>query len=113
MGPGSPTYTVRQLQDSLLWHTLRAANRQGAALFMASAATLAFSRQTMPIYEIYKVGEDLHWKPGLDFFGDFGLPIIFVSHWNNKDGGEALDTSRCYIGQARFGALVGTGPRGT
>jgi hypothetical protein len=52
------------------------------------------------------VGEELHWKKGLDFFGDFGLSLVFVSHWNNGDGGDALDTSRCYLGQARFADLL-------
>ena len=112
MGPGSPTYTVRQLQDSVVWHTLRACNRLGACVVLASAATLAVSAQTMPIYEIYKVGEDLHWKAGLNFLRDFGLSTIFVSHWNNKDGGELLDTSRCYVGQARFEALLAMVPEG-
>ena len=106
MGPGSPTYAVRQLQDSQLWHTLRACHQLGAALVVASAATLAMSRYTLPVYEIYKAGEDLHWKAGLDFFHPFGLSTIFVSHWNNSDGGEVLDTSRCYLGQERFCALV-------
>ncbi|MEJ2759752.1 MAG: hypothetical protein P8046_14835 [Anaerolineales bacterium] len=58
------------------------------------------------MYEIYKVGEELHWKEGLDFFGFLGFPIIVVPHWNNNDGGEELDTSRCYIGQSRFNPLV-------
>ena len=106
MGPGSPSYAVRQLTDTLAWHTLRARHRLGASLIFSSAMVLAASRHTLPIYEIYKVGEDLHWKAGLDFFGDFGLSLIFVSHWNNGDGGEVLDTSRCYLGQARFGQLL-------
>ncbi|MBW7884005.1 MAG: cysteinyl-tRNA synthetase [Caldilineaceae bacterium] len=106
MGPGSPTYAVRQLQQTFAWHAMRARHRQGAALVFASAATLAMSRFTMPVYEIYKVGEDLHWKEGLDFFGDYGLSVIFVSHWNNKDGGDVLDTSRCYLGQDRFERLL-------
>lgn len=112
MGPGSPTYTVRQLRDSLVWQTVVASHQMGMALIFASAATLAMSRLTMPVYEIYKVGEDLHWKPGLDFFGAYGLPIIFVSHWNNQDGGAVLDTSRCYLGQARFEALLERLPGG-
>lgn len=106
MGPGSPTYTVRHLHETLAWHVLRSMNRLGAMLFFASAATLAISRQTLPIYEIYKVGEELHWKAGLDLFADYGLSLIFVSHWNNNDGGEVLDTSRCYLGQERFGRLL-------
>lgn len=105
-GPGSPTYAVRQLRDSLAWHTLRALHRLGVGLIFSSAMVLAVSRFTMPIYEIYKVGEDLHWKEGLDLFGDFGLSLIFVSHWNNSDGGDVLDTSRCYLGQERFNQLL-------
>lgn len=106
MGPGSPTYAVRQLDDSLAWHMLRALHRSGAALIFSSAMVLAASRRTLPIYEIYKVGEELHWKAGLDLFGDFGLSLIFVSHWDNHDGGEVLDTSRCYLGQRRFEQLL-------
>jgi cyanophycinase-like exopeptidase len=112
LGPGSPTYAARQLRGSLVWETLRACHRAGAVLILASAATLAVSRYTMPVYEIYKVGEDVHWKPGLDFFGDFGFSTVFVSHWNNRDGGEALDTSRCYLGEQRFGQLVQMLPGG-
>lgn len=112
MGPGSPTYTVRQLRGTVVWETVRACHRLGAALVFASAATLALSRQTLPVYEIYKVGEELHWKPGLDFFADFGLTASFISHWNNNDGGERLDTSRCYIGQARFARLLALLPGG-
>lgn len=106
MGPGSPTYTVRQLQDSEAWHTLRARHRLGASLILASAATVAVGAQALPVYEIYKVGEDLHWKPGLDLFHDYNLNLVFIPHWNNSDGGDVLDTSRCYIGQDRFAQLV-------
>lgn len=106
MGPGSPSYVVRQLRDSAAWHTLRACHQRGAALVFASAATLAVSAQTLPVYEIYKVGEDLHWKAGLNLLADFGLSVVFVSHWNNRDGGEVVDTSRCYMGQARFAEML-------
>jgi cyanophycinase-like exopeptidase len=106
MGPGSPTYAVRQLRDSLAWNMILARHRLGAALVMASAATIAISAYALPVYEIYKVGEDLHWKKGLDFFGNFGLPLIFIPHWNNNDGGDELDTSRCFMGQARFSQLL-------
>ncbi len=106
MGPGSPTYAVRQLQGSLAWHYLLARHRLGAALALASAAVVSISAQALPVYEIYKAGEDLHWKPGLDFFGAYGLPLVFIPHWNNNDGGEELDTSRCFMGQARFAELM-------
>lgn len=106
MGPGSPTYAVRQLHASLAWQMLLARHRLGAALVLASAATIAFSVYALPVYEIYKVGEELHWKPGLDFFGLYGLPLVFIPHWNNTDGGPELDTSRCFMGQPRFARLM-------
>jgi len=106
MGPGSPSYAVRQLSGSLAWHYLLARHRLGAALVLASAATIAISAYALPVYEIYKVGEDPHWKDGLDFFGAYGLPLVFVPHWNNNDGGDELDTSRCFMGQTRFAELM-------
>jgi hypothetical protein len=105
LGPGSPTYCARQLTDSLALQIIKARHRLGGTLFLSSSAVLAFSAQTMPIYEIYKVGEDLHWKPGLDFPGMYGLPLVVIPHWNNTDGGSELDTSRCYLGQDRFQRL--------
>lgn len=106
MGPGSPTYAVRQLRESVAWHYLQARHRLGAALVLASAAAIAISAYALPVYEIYKVGEDLHWKEGLNFFGAYGIPLVFVPHWNNNDGGEELDTSRCFMGQSRFAELI-------
>ena len=106
MGPGSPTYAVRQLSDSLAWQYMLARHRLGAHLVLASAATVAISAYALPVYEIYKVGEDLHWKEGLDLFGLYGLPLVFIPHWNNSEGGEELDTSRCFMGQMRFAELM-------
>ncbi|UCC64816.1 MAG: cysteinyl-tRNA synthetase [Anaerolineae bacterium] len=105
LGPGSPTYAVRQLRDSLAWHTLVARHRLGAAVVLASAGAIASSAYALPVYEICKVGQDLHWCKGLDFFGAYGLSLAFVSHWNNAEGGAELDTSRCYMGQVRFEPL--------
>lgn len=106
MGPGSPTYAVRQLRGSLAWQALQASHRLGAAVVFASAAVVAASLFSIPVYEVYKVGEDLHWKDGLDFFGLYGLPLVFVPHWNNTDGGAELDTSRCFMGKGRFAQLM-------
>lgn len=105
MGAGSPTYAVRQLQDSLAWHTFLVRHRLGAAIVLASAAAIAASVQCLPVYEIYKVGADLHWYPGLDLFGPYGLSLCLVSHWDNTEGGAELDTSRGFIGRARFERL--------
>ena len=102
MGPGSPSYVARQLKDTLAWDIIRARHRQGATLVFASAATISVGRWVLPVYEIYKVGEDVHVKDGLDFFADFGMQVSFVPHWNNAEGGVDLDTSRCFIGMERF-----------
>lgn len=105
-GPGSPSYAVRQLRDSLAWHVLLARHRLGAAIVLASAMTVAASAYALPVYEIYKVGEDIHWHQGLDFFGAYGLSLVFIPHWNNAEGGAELDTSRCFMGQSRFEQLL-------
>jgi hypothetical protein len=105
MGPGSPTYAVRQLTQSLAWHRLVARHRVGATLAFASAAVIAVSAWALPVYEIYKAGHDLHWQPGLDLFGAYGLKLVFIPHWNNAEGGAELDTSRCFMGRSRFEAL--------
>ncbi len=105
LGAGSPTYAVRQLEASLAWQLLTAGHALGDAVVLASAAVLAAGAFTLPVYEIYKVGEDLHWHTGLDFLARYGLSPVFVPHWNNAEGGAELDTSRCFMGQARFAEL--------
>lgn len=102
MGPGSPSYVARQLKGTLAWDIVRARHRQGATLVFASAATISVGQWVLPVYEIYKVGEDVHTKDGLGLFSDFGMHISFVPHWNNAEGGVDLDTSRCFVGMDRF-----------
>lgn len=106
MGPGSPTYAVRQLRSTLAWNYIQAMHRLGVPITLASAAILAISTYTLPVYEIYKVGEELHWKKGLNLLEPYGLELIFIPHWNNTDGGIELDTSRCYMGRDRFSELM-------
>ncbi len=106
LGPGSPTYAARQLHDSRVWHTLVARHHLGAAIVFASAATVAAGTRALPVYEIYKVGEDVHWQAGLDFFRPYGLSLAIVPHWNNAEGGAELDTSRCFMGETRFAELM-------
>jgi len=110
MGPGSPTYAIRQLKDTLAWDLIRARHRLGASLIFASAATISVGAHALPVYEVYKVGQDIHVVDGLDFFGDFGLHISFIPHWNNADGGVDLDTSRCFVGMDRFAEWCGMVP---
>jgi hypothetical protein len=106
MGAGSPTYTVRQLENSLAWDLIRARHARGAAVVLASAAIIAAGVQALPVYEIFKVGQDPFWAKGLDLLGGYGLPLVFVPHWNNQEGGADLDTSRCFLGEERFTPLL-------
>lgn len=106
LGPGSPTYTVRQLQGSLAWERVIARQRCGVPIVTASAATIAMGAFALPVYEIYKVGAELHWQPGLDLFRPYGLSLVFVPHWDNTEGGAELDTSRCYVGRERFERML-------
>jgi hypothetical protein len=102
MGPGSPTYAIRHLKDTLTWDIIRARHRLGATLIFASAATISIGAHALPVYEIYKVGQDVHVVDGLNLFADFGLHVSFIPHWNNAEGGADLDTSRCFMGMERF-----------
>jgi cyanophycinase-like exopeptidase len=106
MGPGSPTYAVRQLQGSLAWQAVLARHSQGASVALASAAAIAAGSAVLPVYEIYKAGEDPNWRDGLDLLGRYGLRLAIVPHWNNAEGGADLDTSRCFMGGERFAALA-------
>jgi hypothetical protein len=106
LGAGSPTYAVRQLRGTLAWQIARARHRVGASLILASASVLSASAYTLPVYEIFKVGEDLHWTSGLDLLGPYGLNLALVPHWNNTEGGANLDTSHCFMGRARFQSLM-------
>lgn len=110
MGPGSPTYAIRQLKDTLTWDVIRARHRLGATLIFASAATISVGAHALPVYEIYKVGQDVHVVDGLNLFSDFGLHVSFIPHWNNAEGGVDLDTSRCFIGMDRFSEWCGLVP---
>lgn len=102
MGPGSPTYAIRHLKDTLTWDVVRARHRLGATLVIASAATISVGAHALPVYEIYKVGQDVHVVDGLNLFKDFGAHLSFIPHWNNAEGGVDLDTSRCFVGMDRF-----------
>lgn len=113
LGAGSPTYTVRQLRGTRLWEGIIRAWENGAMILCTSASTVAAGTHALPVYEIYKVGENLHWKPGLDLLSDMLPKTTFIAHWNNNDGGKELDTSRCYLGQARFEKLLNLLPQET
>ena len=105
IGPGSPTYAVQQWQPSAIPQILSGRIREGGCLVAASAAALTVGRFTLPVYEIYKVGQDLHWADGMDILKDFGFNLVVVPHWNNAEGGTH-DTRFCFMGEPRFGQLV-------
>ena len=104
IGPGSPTYALRQWHHSPIPNILKKRIEAGGCLVAASAAALTVGRLTLPVYEIYKVGEDLHWVEGMDIFGHFGFNLVVIPHWNNAEGGTH-DTRFCYMGETRFRKL--------
>ena len=104
IGPGSPTYTVSNLQQTNIPDIIIKRIESGACLTAASAAALTVGRHTLPVYEIYKVGQPLHWVDGLDILSFFGLDVVVIPHWNNAEGGTH-DTRFCYMGGGRFEKL--------
>jgi hypothetical protein len=85
---------------------------RGGCLVVASAAALTAGSHTLPVYEIYKVGQELHWVEGLNFLGHLGLEAVVIPHWNNAEGGNH-DTRYCYMGEKRFRTLQESLPANT
>lgn len=112
IGPGSPTYAVRQWRPTPIPEILVQRLESGGCLVAASAAALTVGRFTLPVYELYKVGEDLHWAEGLDTMGHFGFNLVVIPHWNNAEGGSH-DTRFCYMGEPRFRRLESLLPEDT
>lgn len=111
-GPGSPTYMIRELRATPYLDAVHQAHRAGAAVYVSSAASIALSAFSVPVYEIFKVGDEPYWNDGLDFLGAFGMRLAIVPHWNNSEGGAELDTRFCYMGQERFEVLRAKLPDG-
>ncbi len=104
IGPGSPTYALSQWQGTLIPEIFKRRIEEGACLVAASAAALTVGSFTLPVYEIYKVGQNLHWLEGLRILDHFRLPVVVIPHWNNAEGGTH-DTRFCYMGESRFQQL--------
>ena len=104
-GPGSPTYAVKQWTGSPVWDAVVERFEAGADVFFASAASITLGRHVLPVYEIYKAGEDPYWADGLDLLGRFGLKLAVVPHFNDNSGGENYDSRFCYMGAHRFDLL--------
>ena len=104
-GPGSPSYALRQWAGSPIPDALADKLATGGILTMASAAALTLGALTIPVYEIYKVGETPSWLPGLDLLGRAtGLHAAVVPHYDNAEGGNH-DTRFCYMGERRLSML--------
>ncbi|MGD8370861.1 MAG: hypothetical protein PVF76_04320 [Syntrophobacterales bacterium] len=101
IGPGSPTYAVRQWQNTSIPEILTRRVEDGGCLVAASAAALTVGRFTLPVYEIYKVGQELHWVEGINILEHFGFNLVVIPHWNNAEGGTH-DTRFCFMGESRF-----------
>ena len=71
----------------------------------ASAAALTLGTYVIPVYEIYKVGENKKLCKGLDILDFLGKETVIVPHFNNQEGGDH-DTSYCFIGKKRFQNLI-------
>ena len=103
-GPGSPTYALRQWAGTPVPDIVRGKMRTGGAVTFASAAALTLGRYTVPVYEIYKVGDDPCWLEGLDVLGEIGLNVAVIPHYDNAEGGHH-DTRFCYMGERRLAIL--------
>jgi len=112
VGPGSPTYAVRQWINTPVPEIFVNCLTKGGCLVAASAAALTIGKFTLPVYEIYKVGSDLHWADGLDILSQFGFNLIVIPHWNNAEGGTH-DTRFCFMGEERFKKLKSMLPQDT
>jgi hypothetical protein len=90
---------------------LREKLRAGGAVTFASAAALTLGVVTVPVYEIYKVGQPTHWLDGLDLLAETGLCAAVIPHFNNAEGGTH-DTRFCYLGERRLQAMEAALPDG-
>ncbi len=103
-GPGSPTFALGQWRGTSLPDLLAEKLQLGGALVFSSAAALTLGCVTVPVYEIYKVGMDPWWEPGLDLLAGIGINAAVIPHYDNQEGGNH-DTSYCYLGERRLKML--------
>ena len=111
-GPGSPSYALRTWAGTPVPDLLARVVERGGVLTFSSAASLTLGLATVPVYEIYKVGEEPRWLTGLDLLGRLvGLRCALVPHWDNAEGGTH-DTRFCYLGEDRLHRLEAELPEG-
>ena len=110
-GPGSPTYALRLWRNPEIRRRLAEKLVSGGCLAFSSAAAAGLGEVAIPVYEIYKVGDDPAWVDGLDLLGELGIRCAVVPHFNNTEGGTH-DTRFCYIGENRLRRLESQLPGG-
>ena len=76
----------------------------GGCVVFASAAALTLGIATVPVYEIYKCGQDPHWLEGLDVTSVAGIRAAVIPHYDNNEGGTH-DTRFCYLGERRLSIM--------
>ena len=105
-GPGSPSYALSVWRSSPVPDALASKLADGGAVVFASAAALTLGRFTIPVYEIYKVGQVPHWLEGLDLLARVGFEgsCVLIPHYDNAEGGTH-DTRFCYLGERRLAAM--------
>src|SRR2546427_5181618 len=103
-GPGSPTYALRHWRNTGVRERLADKVDHGGCVAFASAAAIGLGAYALPVYEIYKVGEDPSWTTGLDLLGQIGVRSAVIPHYNNREGGTH-DTRFCYLGERRLRLL--------
>ncbi|MEQ4718414.1 hypothetical protein [Nonomuraea sp. B19D2] len=112
-GPGSPTYALDRWTGSGVAGDLRARIRARTGVtVLASAAACTAGLATVPVYEIYKVGADPHWRAGIDLLEPLGLQVVLIPHFDNAEGGTH-DTRYCYLGERRLSRMERELPPGT
>jgi hypothetical protein len=100
-GPGSPTYALRHWAGTRVAEIVRHKLTNGGIVTFASAAALTLGKATVPVYEIYKVGQDVQRLDGLDILSTIGINAAVIPHYDNAEGGHH-DTRFCYLGEARL-----------
>ena len=100
-GPGSPTYALRQWAGSSVARIMIDKLTNGGIVTFASAAALTLGKATVPVYEVYKVGQDVQALDGLDILAAIGINAALIPHYDNTEGANH-DTRFCYLGEARL-----------
>ena len=108
-GPGSPSYALREWRETEVPSIVADKLATGGIVVFASAAALTLGSHTVPVYEIYKVGEAPAWLEGLDLLAPIGLPVAVIPHYDNAEGGSH-DTRFCYLGERRLSMLEASLP---